>query len=240
MKYTAFGEIREMNGSSPTDYESKRSFDFKANAKRIRSYTGQRKEVEFGLSYYNSRWYDASLAHFISADTLIPQPGDSGNWDRYAYVLNNPLKYIDPSGFIPQIEGDDPITHWANQRAHEKAGEIYFAHSKPEYSLITNPEKPRTVEDLMLYSMISRNTIETDEHPIFKVGVGVAGSAQFGVEVETGLLFDFHEMEYGSYITHSEWGSALAVGGEAFVSVGSFIGSSVKDAGRTSAIVGGQ
>ncbi len=45
MKYTAFGEIREMNGSSPTDY----------------LYTDQRKEVEFGLSFYNSRWYDAYL-----------------------------------------------------------------------------------------------------------------------------------------------------------------------------------
>ena len=45
MKYSAFGEIRDINGASPTDYESKRCFDFKANAKRIRSYTGQRKEV---------------------------------------------------------------------------------------------------------------------------------------------------------------------------------------------------
>ena len=58
MKYTAFGEIRDNNGSSPTDYESKLRFDFKANAKCIRSYTGQRKKVEFGLSYYVTRWYD--------------------------------------------------------------------------------------------------------------------------------------------------------------------------------------
>ncbi len=59
MKYTAFGEIRNINGSSPTDYESKRCFDFKENASSIRSFTGQRKEVEFGLSYYVARWYDA-------------------------------------------------------------------------------------------------------------------------------------------------------------------------------------
>ena len=43
MKYTAFGEIREMNGSSPTD--------FKAIPTRNRSYTRMRKEVEFmGIS----------------------------------------------------------------------------------------------------------------------------------------------------------------------------------------------
>ena len=84
-----------MNGSSPTDY----------------FYTGQRKEVEFGLSYYNARWLDSSLAHFTSADTLIPQPGDSGAWDRYAYVLNNPLKYIDPTGHYGTGYGLDGYGH---------------------------------------------------------------------------------------------------------------------------------
>jgi hypothetical protein len=28
----------------------------------------------------------------------VPNPGDPRSWDRFAYALNNPLKYIDPSG----------------------------------------------------------------------------------------------------------------------------------------------
>jgi len=52
MKYTAFGEIRDINGTSPTDYESKQCFDFKAIPTRNRSYTGKRKEIEFGSSYW--------------------------------------------------------------------------------------------------------------------------------------------------------------------------------------------
>jgi len=46
MKYTTFGEIRDINRTSPTDYESKRSFDLKAIPCENHSYTGQRKEVE--------------------------------------------------------------------------------------------------------------------------------------------------------------------------------------------------
>jgi murein DD-endopeptidase MepM/ murein hydrolase activator NlpD len=48
--------------------------------------------------YYVARWYDPVLAHFTSADTIIPQPGNSGDWNRYAYVLYNPANFIDPSG----------------------------------------------------------------------------------------------------------------------------------------------
>ncbi|MCD4753651.1 MAG: hypothetical protein K8R40_11315 [Anaerolineaceae bacterium] len=61
MKYTAFGEIRDINGTSPTDYESKQRFDFKVNALGIHSCTGQRKEIEFGLSYYVSQWNESYL-----------------------------------------------------------------------------------------------------------------------------------------------------------------------------------
>jgi len=50
---------------------------------------------EFGLMYYNARWYDPALGRFVQADTIVPQPGDVRGWDRYAYVENNPLRYSD-------------------------------------------------------------------------------------------------------------------------------------------------
>ncbi len=48
--------------------------------------------------YYGARWYDSSLGRFLSADTIIPQPGDPQAWDRFAYALNNPVLFTDPSG----------------------------------------------------------------------------------------------------------------------------------------------
>jgi hypothetical protein len=49
-----------------------------------------------------ARWYDAEIGHFISADTIIPEPGNALAIDRFAYAYNNPLKYTDPSGNWPR------------------------------------------------------------------------------------------------------------------------------------------
>jgi len=38
------------------------------------------------------------LGRFLSADTIVPSPGNPQSLNRYAYVNNNPVKYIDPSG----------------------------------------------------------------------------------------------------------------------------------------------
>jgi len=60
--------------------------------------SGQRSEAEIGLYFYNARFYDATLGRFTQADTIIPGAGNVLTLDRYAYTLNNPLRYNDPSG----------------------------------------------------------------------------------------------------------------------------------------------
>ncbi len=51
-----------------------------------------------------ARWYDPQLARWISADTIVPQASNPQGLNRYSYVYNNALRYIDPSGHC----GDDP------------------------------------------------------------------------------------------------------------------------------------
>jgi len=60
-------------------------------------FTGQRKDAT-GLYFYNARYYDPSLGRFIQADTIVPSPANPQTLNRYAYTLNNPVKYTDPSG----------------------------------------------------------------------------------------------------------------------------------------------
>ena len=48
--------------------------------------------------YMNARVYDASIGRFMSADTIVPDPFHSQDFNRYSYVRNNPLKYTDPTG----------------------------------------------------------------------------------------------------------------------------------------------
>jgi RHS repeat-associated protein len=77
MQYYPFGSIR--SGGVATD----------------RTYTGQQTEAgsALKLSYYHARFYSAELGHFVSAD-----PTSGGGLNRYAYVLSNPLRLVDPSG----------------------------------------------------------------------------------------------------------------------------------------------
>ena len=64
----------------------------------IRGYTGHEEMPEFGLINMNARLYDPMLGRFISPDNFVQMPENRQNFNRYAYCLNNPLKYNDPSG----------------------------------------------------------------------------------------------------------------------------------------------
>jgi len=64
-----------------------------------RTFTGQKSDGT-GLMYYNARYYDPALGTFLSPDTLVPDAGNPQSFNRYSYVYNNPLKYVDPSGHI--------------------------------------------------------------------------------------------------------------------------------------------
>ncbi|MGB0911200.1 MAG: RHS repeat-associated core domain-containing protein, partial [Nitrospirales bacterium] len=63
-------------------------------------YTGKEQDDSTGLYFYEARYYDPVLGRFISADTIVPDPLDPQTLNRFSYVLNNPLKLIDPSGNI--------------------------------------------------------------------------------------------------------------------------------------------
>ena len=69
-----------------------------------KKFTGQRLDST-GLYYYGARYYDPAIGRFISADTVVQNPANPQTLNRYAYALNNPLKYIDPSGQEVRING---------------------------------------------------------------------------------------------------------------------------------------
>ncbi len=64
-----------------------------------RGYTGHEHLTQFGLINMNGRLYDPVLGRMLSPDPFVQAPGNSQNYNRYSYVLNNPMKYTDPSGY---------------------------------------------------------------------------------------------------------------------------------------------
>jgi RHS repeat-associated protein len=53
---------------------------------------------DLGLIYMNARYYLPEVGRFISPDTIVPDPNNPQSHNRYAYVLNSPVNYTDPSG----------------------------------------------------------------------------------------------------------------------------------------------
>lgn len=88
VRYKAWGEDRYTTGTTPTTYR----------------YTGQRAEASLGLYYYGARWYDAALSRFVQADTVVPSPGNPQSLNRFSYVLDAPLRFIDPTGHFTEEE----------------------------------------------------------------------------------------------------------------------------------------
>lgn len=63
-----------------------------------RGFTGHEHLTDFGLINMNGRVYDPVTSSFLSVDNYVQDPSYTQNFNRYAYCMNNPLKYTDPDG----------------------------------------------------------------------------------------------------------------------------------------------
>jgi RHS repeat-associated protein len=87
-RYLPFGQMRtDLNGPRVTNT------DF--------GYTGQRNLDGLSLMDYHARMYDALLGRFVQPDSIIPSAANPQSWNRFSYVLNDPIGLTDPSGNDP-------------------------------------------------------------------------------------------------------------------------------------------
>ncbi len=64
------------------------------------SFTGARVDYGTGFIYLSGRYYEPRIGRFISPDPfLVSGLGDTSAGNRYAYANNQPLNYVDPSGY---------------------------------------------------------------------------------------------------------------------------------------------
>jgi hypothetical protein len=80
-----------------------------------------------GLMDYKARFYDPYLNHMTQPDTIVPGAGNPQSWNRFSYVKNNPINFIDPTG------------HWEDEGCGSgKLCELPL--SEPE-EIINDPDK---------------------------------------------------------------------------------------------------
>ena len=65
-----------------------------------RGYTGHEHLDDVDVIHMNGRIYDPKLGRMLSPDPVIQAPTVGQNYNRYSYVLNNPLRHTDPSGYF--------------------------------------------------------------------------------------------------------------------------------------------
>jgi len=89
-------------------------------------FTGKERDEETSLSYYEARYYDSATGRFISRDTWEGDLKDPQSLNKYSYVRNNPLKYVDPSGesFQTALQGLASPFVYAYQNPLQTAGMV--------------------------------------------------------------------------------------------------------------------
>jgi RHS repeat-associated protein len=76
-------------------------FGYGANGGVRQKFTGQERDAETGLDFFQARYFSGPQGRFTSVDplfNLVPTTGDPQRWNRYAYVRGNPLRHVDPDG----------------------------------------------------------------------------------------------------------------------------------------------
>ena len=96
LSYDAWGKRRFPNGADdPTD---------SITSQTTRGFTGQEELSVASLVHLNGRVYDPFLARMTSADPDVSRPMDTQGWNRYSYVNNRPLEFVDPTGYFGEDE----------------------------------------------------------------------------------------------------------------------------------------
>jgi RHS repeat-associated protein len=116
--YDAFGARRNPHwGAQPVLFSSVTTQGF----------TGHEDDEDLGLVNMKGRLYDPKVGRFLTPDPIVSRPRFGQSWNPYSYVLNNPLSYVDPSGF-------EPVVSYSPECSGCKGGTVTFGKTTVEWT----------------------------------------------------------------------------------------------------------
>ncbi|MEQ1948813.1 MAG: RHS repeat-associated core domain-containing protein [Bryobacteraceae bacterium] len=70
-------------------------------------FTGYYRDASTGLDYADQRYHQAGVGRFMTPDPFggSAKPSDPGSWNRYGYVIGDPVNHSDPSGLCDVVVG---------------------------------------------------------------------------------------------------------------------------------------
>ena len=140
------------------------------------NYNSKELDENTNLLYYGNRFYDSSIGRFTTADTMKGSLSAPQSLNRYVYVKNNPMKYVDLRGNQEANANELVINHalfldvtntpldrgilytvarsWEGISSEDEVGNVFFMLTNmDEYICETN--KCNKVSSL-LYRMLDR------------------------------------------------------------------------------------
>jgi len=158
-------------------------------------FTGQQRDTETGLDFFQARYYSNSHGRFLSADPLLTSadPHRPQTWNRYAYVLNNPLKLVDPSGMSeqhPSPEDSSADLHGSGGGGALTGGAYRWdgeRESTEEAAVETGISE--SIDHELAHTLEPQNTL-TEDDPVTIPGQGNSTNCSISVSFELGTYYD--------------------------------------------------
>jgi RHS repeat-associated protein len=145
-------------------------------------YTSKERDSESGLDNFGARYLTSSLGRFMSPDPSRESMrlDNPQTWNRYSYVLNNPLELVDPSGELWDISLDIPT--WVDQCNKGGTCVETFAVSSDQSSVTVYGAQG--ANDIAMYSangdgMIDMRSVSQNPSAEFEVAAGQPRPEEF-------------------------------------------------------------
>jgi RHS repeat-associated protein len=81
----------------------------------VAEYTGHPYDAVLGMYFAEARMYDAADRRFVAVDPVKGSVANAATLAQYTYVLDNPLKYVDPWGLLSVTYGNGDIAYSISQ-----------------------------------------------------------------------------------------------------------------------------
>jgi RHS repeat-associated protein len=160
-------------------------------------FTGHERDYAYGMGAedghavddMHARYESPTLGRFLSPDAVLGNLLRPGSWNRYAYVLNNPVNFTDPSGLetiVVHCHCDGPASSddtFDNDFITESRAEAATLFNRV-YQLASGAANA-TASDLLLG--LGRVGSDDDDYELGQTGGDIAATLAGGLEINAGL-----------------------------------------------------
>ena len=126
-----------------------------------------------GLAYIRARYFSPDFGRFITKDPLTGTDGDGQSLHRYVYALNNPIRFVDISGYSPQTGSSDD---W-----HDFLLGVGIKGTQGIANYFAKKAVTKYLRESLVDSLINQGDIYAGKHAGEAFGFAKAGSVLIGI-----------------------------------------------------------